>query len=200
MVICVGWPSHSSTLRKRAFPDFDGRRRRKTSKSALEGRSGESMLVVCMCVLVENAGGVSVGVGVPKVWGDACACARQQTPVVVAQTTDATSESRYDVLTDIDTDILHAFFSYLSATSNRHCFISSGPISPLACTFRSATQHDLLTYRTISRSFQTLVDDKCKSLAFQLARWHVNAFDDALLAMRLKRIPLRIMLPLRPAT
>jgi hypothetical protein len=49
---------------------------------------------------------------------------------------------------------------------------------------------ELLKYRTISRSFRQLVDDKCKPLAFRLGRQHVQAFDDALLAIRLKRIPL----------
>jgi hypothetical protein len=48
---------------------------------------------------------------------------------------------------------------------------------------------ELLTYRNISRSFRILVDDKCKRLAFRLGRQHIHAFDDALLAVRLKRIP-----------
>jgi hypothetical protein len=48
---------------------------------------------------------------------------------------------------------------------------------------------ELLTYRNISQSFRTLVDDQCKRLAFRLGRRHIHAFDDALLAVRLKRIP-----------
>jgi hypothetical protein len=45
IVMCVGCrPSPSSTVRKRGFAEWEGRRRRKTSKSALEGRAGGSII------------------------------------------------------------------------------------------------------------------------------------------------------------
>jgi hypothetical protein len=46
-VICVGCvPAPSSTVRKRGFAECDGRRRKKTLKSALEGRAGGSMVIL----------------------------------------------------------------------------------------------------------------------------------------------------------
>jgi hypothetical protein len=48
---------------------------------------------------------------------------------------------------------------------------------------------ELLKYRNISRNFRNLIGDKCKHRAFELGRQHIQAFDDALLAIRLKRIP-----------
>lgn len=45
-VICVGWLSRSSTVRNRGLAGLDGRRRRYTSKSALDGRGGGFMAIV----------------------------------------------------------------------------------------------------------------------------------------------------------
>jgi hypothetical protein len=48
---------------------------------------------------------------------------------------------------------------------------------------------DLLTLRIVSRGFRSLADRSCGRLAFSLAQAHFHAFNDALVAVRLKRIP-----------
>lgn len=54
----------------------------------------------------------------------------------------------------------------------------------------SSTFPELLTYRSINRKFRSVVIKSGKNLAFNLLRSkHMIAFDDALLAIRLMRIP-----------
>jgi hypothetical protein len=49
---------------------------------------------------------------------------------------------------------------------------------------------ELLVYRNISKRFRHVVDKNCKRLAFELGCHHIESFYDALLVIRLKRIPL----------
>jgi hypothetical protein len=94
----------------------------------------------------------------------------QQTPVAVARS------NRRDCLA-------------LPWQSHLATVVSLPPEILLAIIEASEFIPELLTYRNIFRHFRKLVDDKCQRFAFQLARQHIDAFDDALLTMRVMLPP-----------
>jgi hypothetical protein len=65
------------------------------------------------------------------------------------------------------------------------------PVEILLCIAEtSSSLPELLVYRNISKRFRHVVDKNCKPLAFELGCHHIESFYDALLVIRLKRIPL----------
>jgi hypothetical protein len=64
------------------------------------------------------------------------------------------------------------------------------PPEMLLCIFENIDYlPDLLAVRLLARRFRDTVDRYCAQIGFAIARIHFDAFDDAILAIRLQRIP-----------
>jgi len=59
---------------------------------------------------------------------------------------------------------------------------------------------DLLALRRIARQFRDLIDKSCAHIGFALTKSHFHAFDDAILAVRLQRMPFQERCHFNPQT
>lgn len=57
---------------------------------------------------------------------------------------------------------------------------------------------ELFSLRTVFWRFRNLIDGSCKQFGLRLARIQSHAFDDALTAVRIKRIPWEGNMPIQP--